>query len=352
MTEYQSVFKTAQGEAAYMAAYDSDLEKWPVPYETKYVPTSYGDTYMIVSGPVDGEPLILIHGYGSNASHWKTNIAALAQSHRVCALDIIGQVGRSKPVKVFSDRTAFAEWLTEILDALEIEKANMVGYSYGGFITTCYAIEKPERLKKVVLLAPAATFLPFSKEWHLESTFPGMVAGLAINVYDVRRATTYALEGMCQMFDVSKEELAEDDEDIAELMSTFREESLEEYRKRIDSLSKSFVTNMFAPGNFQEDMYPELFWELLAGIEYGAPQPGEIGPYALPDEDLKKLKTPALLLLGEHEILYEADQAIKRAEELVENIQTAIIPNASHMVNFEQTELVNSHILDFLSGDE
>ena len=109
---------------------------------------------------------------------------------------------------------------------------------------------------------------------------------------------------------------------------------------------------MFAPGNFQEDMYPELFWELLAGIEYGAPQPGEIGPYALPDEDLQKLKNPALLLLGDHEILYEADQAIKRAEELVENIQTAIIPNASHMVNFEQTELVNSHILDFLSGDE
>ena len=78
----------------------------------------------------------------------------------------------------------------------------------------------------------------------------------------------------------------------------------------------------------------------------------KIGPYQLPDEDLKKLKTPTLLLLGDHEILYEADQAIKRAEELVGNIQTAIIPNAGHMVNWEQTELVNSHILDFLSGDK
>lgn len=333
-----------------MAAYDSALEKWPVPYEAKYVPTAYGDTYMIVSGPVDGDPLILVHGMGSNAAHWSLNVAALAQSYRVYALDIMGSVGRTKPLKAFSDRTEYADWLTDVLDALKIEKANMVGYSYGGFLTTLYALEKPERLKKVVLLAPAATFLPFSKEWHLKGTFPGMVAGLAINVYDIRRSLSYALEGTSQMLNVPKEEIAEDDEDIAALMPTFGEESLEEYRKRIDSLLKSSITNLFAPGNFQEDMYPELFWEVLAGTEYGAPIM-KFGPYPLPDEDLQKLKTPTLLLLGDHEILYEADQAIKRAEELVENIQTAIIPNAGHAVNWEQTELVNSHILDFLSGD-
>ena len=227
----------------------------------------------------------------------------------------------------------------------------MVGYSYGGFITTCYAFQKPERLKKVVLLAPAATLLPFSKEWHLKSTFPSVVAGLAINVYDIRRSLSYALEGISQIYNVSKEEMAEDNEDMAALMPTFGGESLEEYRNRIDSLLKSSITDSFAPGNFQEDMYPELFWEVLAGAEYGVPIM-KIGPYSLPDEDLKKLKTPTLLLIGDHEILYEADQAIKRAEELVENIQTAIIPNASHMVNWEQTELVNSHILDFLSGDK
>ena len=39
--EYLSGFKSPQAEAAYMAAYDSVLEKWPVPYEAKYVPTSY-----------------------------------------------------------------------------------------------------------------------------------------------------------------------------------------------------------------------------------------------------------------------------------------------------------------------
>jgi len=55
----------------------------------------------------------------------------------------------------------------------------------------------------------------------------------------------------------------------------------------------------------------------------------KFGPYALPDEDLKKLKTPTLLIYGDKEVMYAADRAIKRAEELVENIQTALIPNAS-----------------------
>jgi len=351
ITEYQSVFKSPQAEAAYMTAYDSALKKWPVPYEAKYVPTSFGDTYVIVSGPVDGEPLILMHGYGSNATHWSLNVATLAQSYRVYALDIIGSVGRSRPLKACSDETEYANWLTEVLDALKIEKANMVGYSFGGFLTALYALVKPERLKKVVLLAPAATILPFSKKWNFKSTFPGMVAGFAINVYDVRRSLSYALDGSIQMLNVPKEELAENDEDIAALMPTFGEESLEEYRKRIDSLLKSSIKNIFAPGNFTEKGYPELFWEILAGIEYGVPVL-KFGPYPLADEDIQKIKTPTLLLLGDHEILYEANQAIKRAEELAENIKTAIIPNAGHAVNWEQTKQVNSHILDFLSEDK
>lgn len=351
MTEYLTVFKSPQAEAAYMAAYDSALKKWPVPYEEKYVPTAYGDTYMIVSGPVDGKPLVLVHGYGSNATHWSLNIAALARSYRVYALDIIGSVGRSKPLKACSDGTEYADWLTEVLEALKIKKANMVGYSLGGFLTTLYALKTPECLGKVVLLAPAATFQPFSKEWNLKSTLPGMVAGLAINVYDLRRSLSYALEGSCQMFNISKEELAKEDENIAALIPTFGEESLAEYRKRIDSLFRSFIKNIFAPGNFTGRGYPELFWEILAGMEYGAPIL-KFGPYSLPDEDLRNVKTPILLLVGDREILYEPDKAIKRAKELVDNIQTAIIPNAGHAVNWEQTELVNSHILDFLSGDK
>ena len=79
----QSVFKSSQAEAAYMAAYDRTLEAWPVPYETRYVPTAYGDTHVIISGPEDGEPLILIPGSMTDATLWNPSIAAFARTYRV-----------------------------------------------------------------------------------------------------------------------------------------------------------------------------------------------------------------------------------------------------------------------------
>ena len=161
MTEYQSVFKSPQAEAAYMAAYDRALEAWPVPYETRYVLTAYGDTHMIISGPEDGEPLILVPGFGTDATIWSVSIAAFARTYRVYALDTMTDVGKNKMVEPFPDPAGAAEWLTDVLDALEIEKAYMVGYSQGGFFTANYALHKPERLKKIVLLAPAATLAPF-----------------------------------------------------------------------------------------------------------------------------------------------------------------------------------------------
>jgi len=183
---------------------------------------------------------------------------------------------------------------------------------------------------------------------------PAAVAGLASDVYELRRGGAYGIDMTREHFyRVSQEELAAEiakDKDLAELMSIFGEESLGELAEEIDSVLKNYLRNLHAPGNPVEF---EKFSQLFLGIKYGDPGRIKFGPYPLPDEDLKKIKTPTLLLIGDHEILYEPDpdQVLKRAEELVENIQTVLIPNASHMVLFEQTELVNSHILSFLAGD-
>ena len=353
--EYQSVFKSPQAEAAYWAGYDRALEAWPVPYETKYVPTAYGDTHVIISGPEDGEPLVLIPGSMADATWWSVSIAAFARNYRVYALDTMGDVGKNKMVEALPDIAGAAEWLTDVLDALEIEKTYMAGYSQGGFFTAVYALQKPERLKKIVLLAPAATLAPFGRDFLFGVMLPAAVAGLANDVYELRRGGAYGIDMTREHFyRVSREELAAEiakDKDLAELMVIFGEESLGELAERIDSVTKNYLRNMFAPGN---PIDFEQFSQLFLAIKYKDPMSMKFGPYPLPDEDLRKIKTPTLLLIGDHEILYLGgpDQAIKRAEGLVENIQTVLIPNASHMVLFEQTELVNSHILDFLSGDK
>ena len=183
---------------------------------------------------------------------------------------------------------------------------------------------------------------------------PVLVAGFASDVYEVRRGGAYGIDWTRKNFyRLSREELAAEiakDKDLAELMVTFGEESLGELAERIDSVLKNYLRNIFVPGN---PIDFEQFSQLFLAIKYRDPMSMKFGPYPLPDEDLRKIKTPTLLLMGDHEILYLGgpDQAIKRAEELVENIQTVLIPNANHMVLWEQTELVNSHILDFLSED-
>jgi len=354
--EYQSVFKSPQAEAAYMAAYDRTLEAWPVPYETKYVLTAYGDTHVIISGPEDGEPLVLIPGSLMDATLWSVSIAAFSRTYRVYALDTMGDVGKNKMVEALPDIAGAAEWLTDVLDALGIKKTHMAGYSQGGFFTAVYALQKPERLKKIVLLAPAATLAPFGKDFVFGVMLPALVAGLANDVYELRRGGAYGIDMTTEhFFRVSREELAAEiakDKNLAELMVTFGEESLGELAGKIDSVLKNYyLRNMFAPGN---PIDFEKFSQLFLAIKYKDPMSMKFGPYPLPDEDLKKIRTPTLLLMGDHEILYLGglDQAIKRAERLVEDIQTVLIPNANHMVLFEQTELVNSHILDFLSKDK
>lgn len=349
--EYQSVFKHPQAEAAYMAAYDHALETWPVPYETRYVPTSYGDTHMIISGPKDGEPLILIPGSMADATIWSGSIAAFASTYRVYALDTMGDVGKNKMVEPVPDPAGAAEWLTDVLDALEIEKALMVGYSQGGFYTANYAIHKPERLKKIVLLAPAATLAPLGKDFVFGVMLPNSVAGLANNVYEARLGGAYGMEMMRKyVYQVPQEELAGiiKDKDLAELMQLFEEKSLGELEESIDSVIKGAIRNQFVSEN-RIDF--EKFVLFSMAVKYKDPMSMKFGPYPLPDEALKMIKTPTLLLMGDHEILYEPDQAIKRAEELVENIQTVLIPNTSHMLLWEYPDVVSSHILDFLSGD-
>lgn len=351
--EYLSIFKSPQAEAAFMAEYDRALEKLTVPYETKIVSTSYGDTHMIVSGPEDGESIIVLHSGDVDATFMIPTITGLAKSYRVYAPDIIGYAGKSKAIKSVEDRATLAEWLTEVLDALNIEKAHMAGWSLGGFLTVNYALEKPERLKKIVLIAPAATFVPFSKEFLLRTQLPSMVTMLAGEEYDARLFASYLMEGVKGANNISKEDIK--DKDLAELLLTFEEDSLKELEERIDSLLKSFwEPPMCVPGNLDDRVIGSLVQNTMVRAKTQKfIKPWRIGPYALPEEDIQKLKTHTLLLIGDHEFIYEAspDQTLKRAEELVENIQTVLVPNCSHALVYEQTELVNSHIINFLSGD-
>ena len=66
------------------------------------------------------------------------------------------------------------------------------------------------------------------------------------------------------------------------------------------------------------------------------------------DEELKQTAVPVLLLICNHEIMYEPRKALDCATRLIPNLQMELIPNASHMLNGDQAEVVNARILKFI----
>ena len=69
------------------------------------------------------------------------------------------------------------------------------------------------------------------------------------------------------------------------------------------------------------------------------------------DEEFKQMTAPTLLLIGDHEIMYEPQKALDCATRLIPNLQVELILDANHMLNSDQPERVDARILKFLAGE-
>jgi pimeloyl-ACP methyl ester carboxylesterase len=139
----------------FLARYDAMLSRWPVPVEPLDIPGRHGTTRVDVCGVADGPPVVLLPGGGATATVWWGVADALADTHRVCAVDVIGDRGRSvydgEPVRGEAD---LMRWLDETLDALGVPGAAVVGHSYGGWLAARYALHAPHRVNRLALLDP------------------------------------------------------------------------------------------------------------------------------------------------------------------------------------------------------
>ena len=107
--------------------------------------------YIELGNPT-GRPVVLIHGFTDNARDWVPLIPFLAKSERLIVVDIRGHGRSSKPECCYS-RVDFAYDIKLLLDALAIERADIVGHSLGSIITQTFAEYWPERTRKVVLIS-------------------------------------------------------------------------------------------------------------------------------------------------------------------------------------------------------
>lgn len=153
-------FVSESKKTKYLAHVAERAKAWPVPVEERTVETSWGRTFMRISGPADAPPLVLLPGGGTSSLMWTPMVARLAERHRVHALDSILDIGLSanaRPVKSADELTA---WLDELFRALGFgADLRLMGMSHGGWLAANFAMRFPERLAKLVLIAPAGWVL-------------------------------------------------------------------------------------------------------------------------------------------------------------------------------------------------
>lgn len=105
-------------------------------------------------GPEQGPAVILVHGFGGDIESWLFNQPVLADSHRVYALELPGH-GRAEKNVEGLDVATLAMLLADYMDAAGTGPAHLVGLSLGGGIVLKLALDQPERVTALSLLAPA-----------------------------------------------------------------------------------------------------------------------------------------------------------------------------------------------------
>jgi pimeloyl-ACP methyl ester carboxylesterase len=121
------------------------------------VDTAAGGLSTIEAGT--GEPVLLLHGLGATKASFLPTIDALAPNYRAIGVDLPGFGDSDKPLFGAYDPPFFAQSMTSLLDALELDTAHVVGNSMGGRVALELGLSHADRVRRLVLLAPSLSWL-------------------------------------------------------------------------------------------------------------------------------------------------------------------------------------------------
>lgn len=290
---YADRFKNPEAAAQYSAAYQTTLDLWPVAHDALDVKTRFGITHINAAGSADASPLVLIHGAQTSSTVWYPNVQALSQHFRVYAPDVIDQSGKSVPTRKLLNPQDCADWLTDVLDGLKIERAVLVGHSHGGWQVLNLAIMAPQRVERLILLSPAG----------------------------ITRLRAEIFLRMLPMFIIPTKHM----------------------------FYRGFQWSTVNPLSLER---PEpVIDQIIAGGTAYKPRELSLGVvHVFEDTALRQIEQPVLLLVGDQEKIFNARLMVERARNLIPYLEAEIIPKAAHLLPIDQAEIVNQRMVTFLTG--
>lgn len=124
----------------------------------------------------EGDPIVLVHGFASSTYDWEeTILEPLARTHRVVAIDLLGMGHSARDDALPYGFDLWTRQVVDVLDALGIARATLVGHSLGGAIAALVAGEHPERVERLVLVAPLVPLESSERSWlFTAAAIPGV----------------------------------------------------------------------------------------------------------------------------------------------------------------------------------
>jgi pyruvate dehydrogenase E2 component (dihydrolipoyllysine-residue acetyltransferase) len=157
---------------------DADIDRFVEEFQATFVPEEADEeagpaeeTVAVEAGTLrflrqgeEGEPLMLLHGFGGDLNNWLFTAPALAAAHVVYALDLPGHGGSSKDVGA-GDLDFLVGAVRQFLDAQGLERVHLAGHSLGGLVAASVALDAPERASSLTLVASVGLGEEINREY-------------------------------------------------------------------------------------------------------------------------------------------------------------------------------------------
>ena len=259
----------------------------------------------------EGEPLILVHGFGSNKEGWIAQFEPLSKYFKVIRFDNRNG-GKSDRPNIPNTAEMLADDVRGLLDYLQIEKAHIIGWSLGGIIVQSFAIKYPNRIKKVILIntvmgAPNTQGVEMLKNNHI-ATLKARKEDPEQAFWDGARLGYY--------YSFRKEMMANPNKKFYDLWSV-------DDLKKIENLNPPTKQDIINQSN-----------ALLQKIT---------------EDDLKKIINPTLLIASSHDKLTSSNSMIEMHNVIPNSILT-IIQKAGHSSPISRAPEINKLIIEFLKS--
>jgi 2-hydroxymuconate-semialdehyde hydrolase len=247
-----------------------------------------------------GQSVFLVHGSGPGVSayaNWRLTMPALSKHFRVIAPDMVGFGFTERPENHDYSKDNWVKHIVGVMDALEIEKAHIVGNSFGGALAIATALRHPERIDRMVLMGAAGT--------QFELT-----AGL-----DAVWGYTPSIKNMRDLLDIF-------------------------------AYDRSLVSDELARLRYQASIQPG-FQESFSSM-FPAPRQRWVDALASSDADIKGMSNETLIIHGREDRVVPLSSSLHLAE-LIDRAQLHVFGRCGHWTQIEQTDRFNRIVVEFLN---